>query len=104
MIGLLFKQYKLYLYGALALAVCTALLASHWFMYNAGKDKVLASQAELLKEKDRRIVKLQTELEDEQEEIKIIYRDRIKTIRTAPDPTGCADTTIPDDILQQFVD
>jgi hypothetical protein len=73
-----------------------------FFSYRAGRDHVLAQQAELLKEKDRRIAQLQTELETDQDKIKVVYRDKIRTIRTAADTSGCADTRAPDDILRQF--
>jgi len=73
-----------------------------FFSYRAGRDHVLAQHAELLKEKDRRIAQLQTELETDKETIKVVYRDKIRTIRTAADISGCADTRAPDDILQQF--
>ena len=102
MLSLLVKKYKLYLYAAGAALVIAGWLGSLWFAYGAGKDKILADQAELLKEKDRRIIKLQMELEDEQQKIKVVYRDRIKTIRTAPYPSGCSDAPVAPDILQQL--
>jgi len=96
------KPYKTYLYAGLAITVIFGLIAGGAFLYRAGQNSVLASQAELLKEKDRRIAKLQQELEDETGKVKIVYRDRIKTIRNAPDPSGCADTDVAPDILQQL--
>ena len=84
-------------------AVVAVIAAVAFFSYRAGRDHVLATQAELLKEKDRRIAQLQTELETDQAKIKVVYRDKIRTIRTTSDATGCADTRAPDNILQQFV-
>ena len=102
MITLFLKKYKLYLYALGAALVLAGWLGSLWFAYGAGKDKILADQAELLKEKDRRIIELQAELEDEQQKIKVVYRDKIRTIRTAADPSGCADAPVAPDILQQL--
>jgi len=98
----LLKTYKVYIIGGLLIAGIIGLIASHLFMYQAGKDAVLADQTELLKEKDRKIVELQTELENEAQKIKVVYRDKIKTIRTAADPSGCADAVVAPDILQQL--
>ena len=93
---------KFYIIAFLGISLVVGLATSHWFAYSAGKDKILANQAELMKERDGRIVDLQIELEEEKAKRKVIYRDKIKIIREAADPTGCADATPPADILQQF--
>lgn len=47
--------------------------------------------------RDRETVLL-AELEEERARRKVIYVDRIQTIREAPDPAGCADMRVPDGI------
>jgi len=98
----LLKAYKMYFYFFAAAAVAGLFVWYSLFLYNAGKNAILADQAELLKEKDRKIVKLQQELEDETGKVRIVYRNRIQTIRGAVDPSGCADSPVTPDILQQL--
>ena len=94
--------YKTYLYGFLIVGAIFALIAYGYFMFDAGRNSILSNQAELLKEKDRKIVKLQQELENETGKVRTVYRDRIQTIRGAADPSGCADTDLPPEFLQQL--
>ena len=102
MVSGFFSQFKVYILGGLIIAGIFGLIASHLFMYNAGKNALLANQAKLFQERDRKIVQLQKEIEDEKGKTRIIYRDRIKRIRDASRGDTCGSTVAPPDILQQL--
>ena len=62
-----------------------------YFIYQAGVDNERAANAKRIAEagkKDDEKVKTVIEF---REKIKVIYRDRIKKIKSVEDPTGCAD-------------
>jgi len=52
----------------------------------------------------QREAELINQLEAAKHDREIIYRDRIKTVKVAADPTGCADTRMPDGILERVRD
>lgn len=67
-----------------------------YFMYDKGIDTERARQAVLIEEaKNEERVKVE-EVIKYRDKIKVVYRDRIKKIKVAQDPTGCADTTLGD--------
>jgi hypothetical protein len=45
---------------------------------------------------------MQNELAEERRKIKVEYREKIESVHTAPDPTGCLGTTIDPGVLQQL--
>ena len=84
--------------------VVRALLISGigWFSYKAGVNSEIAKGAKIIseyQEKQRKIVK---ELEQAKQNREVIYRDKIKIIKEAADPTSCLTTDAPNSVLQQL--
>lgn len=47
--------------------------------------------------------KLIVELEKERKKRKVVYRERIKTVKEAADDSGCTDAPVPDDIVRAIL-
>jgi len=86
------------MYKLLAGAVGVTLLiaVTGWFSYQSGADHMKAKYADAIakaRAKDKDSVK---EVIKYREKIKVVYRDRIKTIKQVKDATGCADVKYTD--------
>ena len=76
--------------------IAALLIGTGWFMYEAGRDSIRAETALTeQKEKIKDEIKVE-EIIKYKEKIKVVYRDKIKTIKQAKDSTGCADTKLTD--------
>jgi hypothetical protein len=97
---------KRYLLPILVGVVATALIASHWWTYNQGKqgEKLRQEAKRLTLEQEARKVQetLADELEQARKARKPVYRDRVRYVERAPDPTGCRDAPVPDGVLQRL--
>ena len=70
--------------------------------FNAGGDYVRAQMSEGIERERRNQAEKVESLIELTKAKKVIYRDKIRYIKTATDPTGCLDTTIPADILSKL--
>ena len=83
-----------YILGGVAFIV---VIAAVWLHGNStGKDSIRTEYQEQLIDAQDESRKLADALEAEKLKIKVKTVERIKEIKTAADPTGCADTTAPD--------
>jgi len=73
-----------------------------WFSYKAGVNSEIAAGAKIIAKYQDKQRKMVAELEQAKLKREVIYRDKIKVIKHAVDPSGCADVDAPDSILQQF--
>lgn len=82
---------------AVASVIILLLLAvGAYFTFQAGVDAERAEQAanrEAAREKDSKKVEKVNKFKEKQ---KVVIREKIKYIKTAPDPTGCADIPLVD--------
>jgi hypothetical protein len=92
-----------YLLPILVGVVATALIASHWWTYNQGKqgERVRQQAAQLAAEQRAQKVQevLADELEQARKERRVVYRDRVRDADRAPDPTNCDNERPPDVVL-----
>jgi hypothetical protein len=70
--------------------------------YQYATKKARAEQADAVTAYVDALADMQKRLDEERRNIKGKYREKIEYIHTAADPTGCLDTRVPDDILQQL--
>ena len=83
-----------YILGGVAFVVA---IAAVWLHGNStGKDSIRAEYQEQVTEAQDESRKLADELEKEKLRIKVKTVERIREIKTAADPTGCADSIAPD--------
>lgn len=84
-------------------AVCAVtLLGSHFWAYNTGKKVAQVSQLEAITEYQSTIAQLHEEIYIEQAKVKEAGQKSTTTIIKVADPTGCADTDAPADILREL--
>ena len=79
-----------------AIVIMSMLGAAAWFIFEAGVDHEKAKNAKIIADvgkKDDLAVKTVIKY---REKIRVIYRDKIKIIKSAKDSTGCADTKLTD--------
>lgn len=88
------------LYGAIGIALLITVVG--WFSYKAGVNSEIAAGAKIISDYQNKQRKMVEELEQAKANREIVYRDKIKIIKEAVDPSGCADTNVPDSILQQL--
>lgn len=68
--------------------------------YTAGRDANQAAMARAVEIYQQEANRAWHELEEARGRIRAEYRDRIRIMRQAVDPTGCLDQRLPDDILR----
>ena len=91
-----------YLYIAMAAGFLAAISATGYFAYSAGIDHERAKNANAIdKEKAVQLERI-AELEKQKAKVAIVYREKIKVVREVVDPTGCADSDMPDDLFKQL--
>jgi len=84
-------QTKIIVFVVLLLAIAGISWKIHDAGYQAGIDsEKSASAIALAQAQGREVIKVK-EIILWKEKIKVVYRDKIKTIRLAADPTGCLD-------------
>lgn len=96
MFKILLSKYKWYLIGAGVAAFSVGMVLYTYKVYDYGRNVERVRQAALIEEarsEERAKVEKVIEYRDK---IKVVYRDRIKQIQAAQDPTGCADTKLTD--------
>ena len=77
------------------LIICGILLiAVGYFSYNAGADSIRAEMIEAVADAESREKVVVKEVIKWKEKERIVYRDKVKTIRMAADPTGCLDSDL----------
>jgi hypothetical protein len=85
----------------LALALLTALGASHWWAYSAGVSREQDRAAAALMAQEQRARQRQEvladELEQAQKERTVVTREIVRYVDRAPDPTGVLDAPVLDD-------
>lgn len=94
----------LYILGGVAgIALATFVFT---FIYRSGINSCEVKHEQELKkvieQEQAKQAKLAAELETERGKIRIEYRTRIRTVKEAADPTGCADTRMPDPFLDSL--
>lgn len=99
---MIFSFGKRYVYMALAASIAAGLVYSHWFVYRAGLQADALKDLKVIEEHQSHVAELTEELTLEKQKIKVRYRDRIRVVKEAQDPTGCADISPPSDILLQL--
>ena len=70
--------------------------------YQTGKKITLANQSIALEKLRLEAAELADELEAEKRRTKVVYRDRIRTVYSEPDISGCADVAIPARVLMEI--
>ena len=85
----------------LALAV-VAVGLSWTHGYQTGKKVIVADQAQALEQLRIEAARLADELEAEKQRDRIVYRDRIRTVYSEPDPSGCASVRVPERVLAEI--
>lgn len=83
--------------GYLIAAAIAALIGSHWYAYEKGKDREqdkAAAAALAHREKEQQLI---AELEQAKQKREVIYRDKIRIIKEAND--ACLDSPLPDNIF-----
>lgn len=84
-------------------AVTVALIvASAAAGYRAGINAQLARQQKAVQKYQKRVETLLAELDAERQKRKVVVREKIRVVKETADPTGCADSDIPDAIYQQL--
>jgi len=87
---------RMYAYLASGLVILALLAGGAWFSYKSGVNHERAEQAanrDKEAKKDEKKVEIVIKYK---EKLKVVYRDKIKIIKTASDSTGCADTKLID--------
>ena len=79
-----------------AIVVMSMLGAAAWFIFEAGVGHERAKQAEIIADAGRKDDLAVKTVIEYKEKIRVIYRDKIKFIKSAKDSTGCADTKLID--------
>lgn len=92
-----------YLYLAAAGALLAAFGLTGYLAYNAGVDHEKAATARIIEEERERQKLVIDKLEAEKAKRAIVYREKIKVVRTAFDHTGCADSIIVAGILERLL-
>jgi hypothetical protein len=89
-----------------ALGLLTVLGASHLWVYSIGVDRERDRQAALRITMEQQAKARQEALADELELVRqqrqIVYRDRVRVVERAADPTGCADVDVPGGVLDSL--
>ena len=89
-------QVKAIIVGVLLLVMAGIAWKIHDAGYQAGVDSEKATSAVAIAQAQGREVVKVKEVILWKEKIKVVYRDKIKTIRLAADPTGCLDHDLRD--------
>lgn len=92
---------KDYLFLVIAAVWALSLIGTGWYANNAGRNAEKAAQTRAIEKYKQAQAQLNEELEKERAKRKVIVREKIRTIRTAGDPSGCADVDIAPDIYQR---
>ena len=87
---------KLYVYLASGLVILALLAGGAWFSYRSGVNHERAEQAANRDKEAKKDEKKVEKVIQYKEKIKVVYRDKIKRIKVAQDPTGCADVKLTD--------
>ena len=93
---------KIYIILAACGAILAGVIALALWAYDAGKQAERAAMAEKIAEYQKSQRVLIEKLEEANAKERIIYRTKVKTVRVAADPTGCLDTPIVNDVLEQL--
>lgn len=81
-------------------AVIAVIFVIAFFSYRAGADHEKAKALKAIEAQQKEWAKDRETLLTKSQEIKVVYRDKIKTVRQVVD--SCADTSISPDILSQL--
>jgi len=90
---------KFYIYLAVLGALAIGGVIYTYWIYDMGRNAEKARNAMIIEEYRDNQKRLVERLEEANAKERIVVRERIKTVRTAVDPSGCADQRIPDSIL-----
>lgn len=94
---------KQYLYLAAATLLFAAFAGTYYKGFSSGVDSEKSKSAKAIEEERERQKAVIGELESRKAEREIVYRDKIKVVRSAADDTGCADRSIPAPILERLL-
>jgi len=79
-----------------AIVIMSMLGAAAWFIFEAGVDSCKAKKLESLGKELKADEKKVEYIIQYKDKIKVVYRDKVKLITEAKDPTGCADVKLVD--------
>ena len=82
--------------------VGAALGASHYWMYQQGRDNANLEMLEELEAARAAQAVLADELEEAQQNRRIVYRDRTRTVYRESDPSGCDLVRAPERVLESL--
>jgi len=85
-----------------AVSISLLITTVGWFSYRAGVNSEIAAGAKVIEAYQDKQRVMVAELEQAKIQREVIYRDKVKIIKQAVDPSKCADTFAPSTILQQF--
>jgi len=93
---------RAYIYLAVAVGFTALLVFTHSRAYDYGKLSERDAMARAVAEHQTREASLLDEREAQRKKVRVEYRDRIKVVKAAADPTNCIDSELPPALLKSL--